>query len=468
MESSGALRAGFLIAGSAMGLGAVALCAMPWAGSHRSNHEVIMQGAHITSKTLQDDMVLYGMEVSENSSTPQLLPNGPLTPPPVGRRRSFYGLASSPKVKLYTEVTQPPTAVMPDLGKISEEDRRWHELELSRPINSTDKVTDFLVRSQQMIQDLGSRANVDIPGIQLHITSRYAPEASVTDAQVSSSQEAEISDIRLEATVNASPKRKASEGVVNRAMGDSRDGDSVQDITDLTLEATISRPSPKRRRHSVDQVATVMMTEDSELAVQRSLINDAPDLTQGHHGQVCVLETSRPCSLTEDEQDMNLMTTTRGVTLHRSSPRGSQHYVYNYHTNGNPQYFRSNSCTDPNSDMISNCPQYFRSNSCSDPASVLTSNANHSHNCLAFIETHAPPNLNPAAPTCPRNRCMFDPHGSPPTHCPAQPHSNTCNLERLDCDELDGPKHLYDGPSYCGSLDLGTNPEKTTSVWNEC
>ena len=115
------------------------------------------------------------------------------------------------KVQLYSSVRP--------LGEIAEEDH-WSDIEAMSPMSPSDKVTEFLLQSQSMLQSYGQLHNLRLPGVRLEINNEYTE-----------------------------PDLDAEEhgGLLGSGVGGSA-GPLLPGITDIKLEATIGRTSPKRTR----------------------------------------------------------------------------------------------------------------------------------------------------------------------------------------------------------------------------
>ncbi len=205
------VRFGFMLAGIAMILGSGILLLMPWATNHRTNHEVI-QDAHFRTKTFESNALFYGMEISEDSSTKPLNTMTCLYGTPHGTNKK--GPANLGKIRLYTNVAS-------QLGHIREEEDHWSEIEAMSPMSPTDKVTEFLLQSQTMLQSLSHIQNMTLPGVRLHINNQYANNEDGTDGP----WQDEIKDLRLEATIcRSSPKRLTKTIVTETTQNDDSDG----------------------------------------------------------------------------------------------------------------------------------------------------------------------------------------------------------------------------------------------------
>lgn len=239
------VKPGFLFAGGVILLGAALLFFMPWASKHHSNHEIIQQ-AHFKAKTFADNTAtFYGMEVSsdiENASTKALNNCKYVFQSPSHQRHSGVQQGDcymSSKVKLYRP--RPSSLVLvPEEGE-----DHWSEIENMSPMSATDKVTDFLLQSQAMLQNYSQQRSLEMPDVRLEITNKF-------EATVPNNEEVrdEIRDIKLEATIcRNSPKRVLNNnGTANKKVF------SIVDVKDKSL-GKCRKPLPDPN--------TINFTEDS-------------------------------------------------------------------------------------------------------------------------------------------------------------------------------------------------------------
>ena len=214
-------RTGFILCGACLMLGSLFLFFMPYACKHRSNHEVI-QRAHFNSKSYEDEHMLYGMEISGDADSlkhnnisfmyPYIHPSfkhRPLPPhPDLSSKCSARGLSRG------------------QLGLITEEDC-WSDLDGMSPMSPTDKVTEFLVHSQTMLQNYSQLHRIDLPAVRLEINNEYSSGGSASDyAHVNHLETVNIKELKLEATLfHRSPKKKKKE-LKNNMLKNFSDGGS--------------------------------------------------------------------------------------------------------------------------------------------------------------------------------------------------------------------------------------------------
>lgn len=204
--------------------GATLYFLMPWASNHHSNHEIIQQ-AHFKSKIFSDqDAMFYGMEVSSDMSTRAMNNFRYVFPEPNHvhhKKHNAVSLKDSNnvmynKIKLYNNVR--PSSF--PFGTVPEEDsgcEHWSEIEAAEPMSANDKVTDFLIQSQAMLQNYSQSQHVDMPDVRLEITNKYE---KIDIRNIDQSCD-EIKEIKLEATIcRNSPNRTAVDD--NRKHNDDR------------------------------------------------------------------------------------------------------------------------------------------------------------------------------------------------------------------------------------------------------
>lgn len=146
-------------------------------------------------------MMFYGMDISERISSKEM--NGlPRTPPCPPRRKSHRNgqfRDKLGKIQLYSNIKH--------LSNISEEER-WSEIEAMSPMSPTDKVAEFLIQSQSMLKSYSQLRNIDIPDIRLQIIKEYINPREAG----STSNRADITDIKLEAIISRGPSRRSKAG----------------------------------------------------------------------------------------------------------------------------------------------------------------------------------------------------------------------------------------------------------------
>ena len=74
----------------------------------------------------------------------------------------------------------------------------WSEIEAMSPMSPMDKVTEFLVHSQSMLQNYSQIHHLDLPNVRLEINNEYPPSDDENSAERLCD---EITDLKLEATV---------------------------------------------------------------------------------------------------------------------------------------------------------------------------------------------------------------------------------------------------------------------------
>ncbi len=204
------VKPGFLFAGAMMLCGATLYFLMPWASNHHSNHEII-QHAHFKSKIFSDqDAMFYGMDISSDMSTRAMNNFNYVFPEPNHvhhKKHNSVNLKDSNnvmynKIKLYNNV-RPSSLTFSALPEEDSTCEHWSEIEAAEPMSANDKVTDFLIQSQAMLQNYSQLQHVDMPDVRLEITNKYD-----SDIQNLNQSRGEIKDIKLEATIcRNSPKR---------------------------------------------------------------------------------------------------------------------------------------------------------------------------------------------------------------------------------------------------------------------
>ena len=239
-------RSGFLFAGVAMMLGAALLFLMPWACKHYSNHEVI-QGAHFKSKTFQDDMLLYGMEVSDDTLS-KGINNFPFVYNTIPQKDKEAGTLPN-KIKLYPEVKKQ------SLGNITEaEEGHWPDIEAMSPMSAADKVKEFLIQSQAMLQSYGQMHNVTFPGVRLEINKEYVEKSDETGDSGSE----EIMDLKLHATIYRNSNNKAK---------DSRSDSAIEMTTKMSTRVSphsSNRSSPPDTSSCIPRTSSHTSPTDSK------------------------------------------------------------------------------------------------------------------------------------------------------------------------------------------------------------
>ena len=87
-------------------------------------------------------------------------------------------------------------------------DDRWSDIEAMSPMSATDKVTEFLLHSQTMLQNYSQLHRLDLPQLRLEINNRYPSDLNVEREVLD-----EIKELKLEATIyRNSPKTKSASG----------------------------------------------------------------------------------------------------------------------------------------------------------------------------------------------------------------------------------------------------------------
>ncbi len=164
---------------------------MPWAAKHRSNHEVI-QSFHMRSKTFEEDLAFYGMEISDNNTG-----NGNEcltldTPQSPRLYRKFCRLGIDPSRWL------PSKQVGCRLGVISDSEEGWSEIEAKSPMSPTDKVTEFLLHSQTMLQSFSQAHRIPLPNVRLEINREISSDPKLLGSH---KRDIGIKSMTLHATV---------------------------------------------------------------------------------------------------------------------------------------------------------------------------------------------------------------------------------------------------------------------------
>ena len=225
------VKPGFLFAGGMIILGAAILFLMPWASNHHSNHEIIQQ-AHFKAKIFTDHSPMFhGMDVSsdlENAST-RALNNCKYLFQSLShfRKKSNLNVNGMNSENFVNNSVKLYNARPSSLGLVTEEGNgHWSEIENMSPMSATDKVTGFLLQSQAMLQNYSQIYNVEIPDVRLEITKKYEPNIQNNDDTID-----EIKDIKLEATIcRNSPKRVQNDVSANNHQHHHRKMFSIIDI----------------------------------------------------------------------------------------------------------------------------------------------------------------------------------------------------------------------------------------------
>ncbi|KAK2149734.1 hypothetical protein LSH36_439g03041 [Paralvinella palmiformis] len=232
-------RFGFVFAGVCMLLGGAILLLMPWAGKHKSNWEVIKTAHLKATGSSPDDVILFDMNVSDHTNSGLAKQN-----------HLAVRLSNVANHKMALTQLADRAATWRANPSCCSENDPWSAIETMSPMSATDKVTEFLVHSQNMLQNFSRMHSIQLPNVRLEINNQYTldPELAPFGDR--------IKDLTLQATVCRNSPHKPA--VRCRADGTGSDVTSESRVADETAahaeppEAETGVDHPEHSRADAD------------------------------------------------------------------------------------------------------------------------------------------------------------------------------------------------------------------------
>lgn len=230
--TDGGSRSGLVFAAASMIAGSLLLCFTSCAHRHSSNYHVI-QTTHLRAKTRERDLAFLGMDISTLDDDQE---------------------------------HQPRRTRGPEKG--------WSDIEAMTPMSSTDKVTEFLLYTQSMLQTYSLTHHMKVPDVHLEINSEYGSDSEGSDGSHMTSEARAITALKLEATISRHPRRATTSQENSRAHHhhcchhQRNRGSAEAQLTTLTGEVSVVASSNAPDSSITDSVSQKAACSHSDTAQQ--------------------------------------------------------------------------------------------------------------------------------------------------------------------------------------------------------